>query len=289
MIIYTDLHNRTKNYTLPDNILSNIEDNFNVNITTTINPKAEIYWGDKLTDHHLKVMPDIKWIHLSKTGYGKFNLPKNTLVTNTPDSSDGVAEYALTGILYLLRGLNQITLNRKSFDPNINYILPFDKIKCLIVGYGRIGKHLSKLLSGLNIKNDKITRSDSIEPILLTNNYHFIVNCLPFNTTTLDYFDKNVFDCMDNNSYFLNVGRGETVNEDDLYNSLKTNKIKGAFLDVVKNEPIEKTNKLLSLNNVFISPHIANALENSLDTQVKAFTDNLIKYQNKQPLNNIIK
>ena len=77
MIIYTDLHNRTKNYTLPDNILSNIEDNFNVSITTTINPKAEIYWGDTLTDHHLKVMPNIKSIHLSKTGYGKINLPKN--------------------------------------------------------------------------------------------------------------------------------------------------------------------------------------------------------------------
>ena len=190
MIIYTDLYNRTKNYTLPDNILSNIEDNFNVSIITTINPKVEIYWGDKLTDHHLKVMPNIKWIHLSKTGYGKFNLPKNTLITNTPDSSNGVAEYALTGILYLLRGLNQMTLDRKSFDPNINHILPFNKIKCLIVGYGRIGKQLSKLLSGLNIKNDKITRSDNIKSILSINSYHFIINCLPFNTTTLDYFIK---------------------------------------------------------------------------------------------------
>ena len=52
----------------------------------------------------------------------------------------------------ILGGLNQMTLNRKSFDPNIGYILPFNKIKCLIVGYGRIGKQLSKLLSELNIK-----------------------------------------------------------------------------------------------------------------------------------------
>ena len=64
--------------------------------------------------------------------YGKFNLPKNTLVTNTPDSSDGVAEYALTGILYLLRGLNQMTLNRKSFDPNINYILPLSYLLSIL-------------------------------------------------------------------------------------------------------------------------------------------------------------
>ena len=289
MIIYTDLYNRTKNYSLPNNIISDIECKFNVTITTIINPKAEIYWGDKLTDHHLQVMPNIKWIHLSKTGYGKFNLPKNILITNTPESSEGVAEFALTGILYLLRGLNQMTLDRKSFDSNIEYILPFHKIKCLIVGHGRIGKRLEELLRRLFIKTDKVTKKDNIKNILKLNSYNFIINCLPFNTTTLDYFNKSIFNCMNNNSYFLNVGRGETVNEDDLYDSLKTNKIKGAFLDVVKNEPIEKTNKLLSLNNVFISPHIANALENSLDTQVKAFTYNLIKYQNKQPLNNIIK
>ena len=112
------------------------------------------------------------------------------------------------------------------------------------MGYGRIGKHLSKLLSGLNIKNDKITRSDSIKPILLTNNYHFIINCLPLNTTTLDYFDKNVFNCMDSNSYFLNVGRGETIIEEDLIYAIKNKIIKGAFLDVVQNEPIKPNNKL---------------------------------------------
>ncbi len=289
MIIYTDLYNRTKNYTVPEKTLSYIEDKFNVNITTILNPDAEIYWGDKLTDHHLKVMPNIKWIHLSKTGYGKFNLPPKTIITNTPDSSNGVAEYALTGVLNMLRGVNNMPLTRMEFDPNIDYILPFNQVKCLIVGYGNIGKQLSRLLSSLGIKNDKVTRNDNIKNILLKEKYNFIINCLPFNPTTLNYFNLSTFDCMQNSSYFINVGRGETVDENDLYDSLKTNKIRGAFLDVVKNEPLQKDNKLLSLDNVFISPHIANAMQNSLDTQINVFTDNLIKYQNKQPLNNIIK
>lgn len=93
---------------------------------------------------------------------------------------------------------------------------------------------------------------------------------------------------MGKDAYFVNVGRGETVNEIDLYNTLKTNNIRGAFLDVIQNEPIKITNKLLSLNNTFISPHIANASIDSLDTQIKVFINNLVKYKNNQPLNNII-
>lgn len=289
MVIYTDLHNRTKNYTLPKTIITDINYKFNVKITTKINLNAEIYWGDKLTDNHLKQMPNLKWIHLAKTGYGKFNLPNNISITNTPESSQGVAEYALTSILYLLRGLDRMTLNRKSFDPNINYILPFNKVKCLIVGMGNIGQQLKNLLFSLGINSDEITRHHNIKKTLLNSKYNFIINCLPFNDTTQDYFSKEIFNLMGNNAYFINVGRGETVKEDDLYNVLKNNNIRGAFLDVVQNEPLKITNKLLSLDNTFISPHIANALVNSLDTQVKVFTNNLLKYKNNQPLNNIIK
>lgn len=288
MIIYTDLYNRTKHYTLPLKTIQDINNNFNVEVTTEINSKAEIYWGDKLTGDHLNQMPYLKWIHLSKTGYGKFNLPPNTLITNTPESSEGVAEYALTGILYLLRGLDRMTLSRETFDSNLDCILPFNKVKCLIVGYGNIGNKLKRLLFSLGIYSDEVTRYHNIEYMLSHSNYDFIVNCLPLNEITKNYFNKDIFKCMNPNSYFINVGRGETVNEEDLYNVLKNNKIRGAFLDVVQNEPIKKSNKLLELNNIFISPHIANASLNSLDTQIKVFTNNLVKYKNNKPLNNII-
>jgi len=288
MIIYTDLHNRTKNYTLLKDTITQINHLYNVKITTKINPKAEIYWGDKLTDNHLEQMPNLKWIHLSKAGYGKFNLPQTTFITNTPESSNGVAEYALTGILYLLRGLDRMSLDRKSFDNNINHILPFNKVKCLIVGFGNIGQQLKNLLSSLNINSNEITRHHNIKEVLLKSNYNFIINCLPFNDTTQNYFSEKIFNLMGKDTYFVNVGRGETVNETDLYNTLKTNNIRGAFLDVIQNEPIKITNKLLSLNNTFISPHIANASIDSLDTQIKVFINNLVKYKNNQPLNNII-
>ena len=286
MIIYTDLYNRTKNYTLPEHIKEKINEKFNVQIVTTPNSKAEIYWGDKLNEDHLEKMPNIKWIHLSKTGYDKFNLPANTLITNTPESSKGVAEFALSCILFLLRGMGKITLDRKSFDHNIESILLFNEVKCLIVGYGRIGKKLESYLKSIGMKVGIIQRKDNIKNNL--NAYDFIINTLPLNPSTKNYFSIDIFGNMNPNSYIINVGRGETIIEEDLIYAIKNKIIKGAFLDVVQNEPIKPNNKLLKIKNIYISPHIANSTKNSLDIQVKSFTKNLEKYINNQELENII-
>ena len=288
MIIYTDLHNRTKNYSLPESIINNLQSEFNVTITTNINYDAEIYWGDRLDDNKLLKMPKLKWIHLSKTGFGKFNLPNNVVVTNTPESSDGVAEYAVSGLLYLLRGLDRMTLDRKTFDVNLDKIKPFNEVKCLIVGHGRIGKKVNRLLTALSMEVNFVTKGNDRMSLLDISDYDFIINALPINNKTVDYFNKDIFVKMNKNSYIINVGRGETVNENDLYNALKNKTIRGAFLDVVKDEPINEKNNLLSLDNVFISPHIANALYNSINTQVQAFKNNLNRYKNKLELENII-
>ena len=285
MIIYTDLHSRTKNYTLPKTIIKDIESEFDVKITTKIDSNAEIYWGDKLTDDALLKMPNLKWIHLSKTGIGKFNLPLHIPVTNTPESSNGVAEYAVTGVLYLLRGLDRMELDRNSFDKNIDNIIPFNEVKCLIFGHGRIGKKINKMLSALGMDVDFITRTKSVNDY---SKYNFIINALPLTNETKDYFDKELFGKLNKNTYIINVGRGETINEQHLYEALQKHEIQGAFLDVVKNEPLQKDNKLLTLDNVYISPHIANATKNSLNIQVEAFIKNLEKYKKNKKMENII-
>ena len=266
MIIYTDLYNRTKNYSLTKEIIDLIEEKF------------EAY----------SQMPNLKWIHLSKTGYGKFTFPSGVIVTNTPKSSEGVAEYTLTGILYLLRGLDRMTRDRKSFDVNINHIVPFNEVKCLIVGYGSIGKKLDSLLHSLGIQTNIVTRTSFVSLPQLVKSHHFVVNCLPLNDTTKECFNESIFSSMESYSYFINVGRGETVNENDLTTALSSQTIRGAFLDVIQNEPLKENNSLLELDNVFISPHIANSLYNSLDTQVKEFIFNLINYKSNKPLVNIV-
>ena len=62
---------------------------------------------------------------------------------------------------------------------------------------------------------------------------------------------------MSKKTFFINLGRGETVNEKDLEVSIKKNYICGAGLDVVHNEPVKKNFSLLKYDNVIITPHIA--------------------------------
>tara|TARA_R110000851_G_scaffold308338_1_gene467178 strand:+ start:1017 stop:1889 length:873 start_codon:yes stop_codon:yes gene_type:complete len=288
MIIYTDLYNRTKNYTLLKDTITQINHLYNVKITTKINPKSEIYWGDKLTDNHLEQMPNLKWIHLSKTGYGKFNFPKKIIVTNTPSSSNGVAEFAISGLLMLLRGLDQMTIDRKSFDINLDYIIPFNRVNVLVVGFGNIGKEITFKLTTLGFNVEIINRKNFHKLNNLVKNKNFIINTLPLNESTKDSFTNKIFGNMEKYSYFINIGRGETVDEDALYNVLKNKNIKGAFLDVLKNEPIDKNHRFRKLNNTFITPHIANAMKDSLNKQIETFECNLKKYLNKQQLNNIV-
>ena len=62
---------------------------------------------------------------------------------------------------------------------------------------------------------------------------------------------------MKKKSLFINVGRGLTVNEQDLIFHLKRNKEFYASLDVFNNEPLSNSNPLWNLENVLITPHVA--------------------------------
>ena len=255
MIVYTDLFGRTRNYSLPLNKIKEIENGYGIKIHTSPHPDAKVYWGDKFKLNHYKKMPNLKWIHLSKTGYGKFDFPPGVIVTNTPNSSEGVAEYALSIILHLLRGLDRMTSDRKSFDSNIDYILPFNKVKCLIVGYGNIGKKLEKLIKSVEMEADIIDKSNFSNLDYKVKDYNFIINCLPLNNSTKECFNSSIFS------------------------------------HVIQNEPLSKKDKhhqnLIKTNNLIISPHIANAIENSLDNQIKEFIFNLLKYKQNKLISNI--
>jgi D-3-phosphoglycerate dehydrogenase len=68
---------------------------------------------------------------------------------------------------------------------------------------------------------------------------------------------------MKRTAYFINTARGELVDESALYTALSEGLIAGAGLDVLETEPPGRDNRLLKLNNVFITGHFAYYSEES--------------------------
>ena len=196
-------------------------------------------------------------------------LRKNLIkVTYTPDApSKTVAEYTIGLMINLLRNIHT---SRKSFEKgkwvkilgkNLN------EAKIGIVGVGRIGSELLRLLKTFNCKdilvNDinidkKILKKYSIKKTTKNNifkNCNLITFHLPLSMQTKNLVTKKEINLMKRDTILINTSRGGIINEDDLYNALKKKKIHSAALDVYAKEPY--FGRLKKLDNCHCTPHIA--------------------------------
>ncbi len=140
-----------------------------------------------------------------------------------------------------------------------------------IIGMGRIGEVIAKRArSGFDMDVLYYNRKRKTEaeeklgvkyesiPNLLKNS-DFIVLVLPLTQETYHLIDFKEFELMKDTAIFINVSRGQTVNEAALIKALENKKIAGAGLDVFETEPVDPDNPLLRLPNVVSLPHIGSA------------------------------
>jgi phosphoglycerate dehydrogenase-like enzyme len=201
---------------------------------------------------------------------------KKILITKSNEiNSKPVAMLVLAFILFFSRGLYLIKTkkkyNRNLFDKNFKYLSDLSFTKILIVGKGSIAKNLKKILT--NVTNDliiidkKVSKKNFYKNRKYINYFkksQYIINTLPYNRNTYRIFNDQIFKNF-NKSIFINVGRGETVDENSLLKYLKLKKISFAALDVFdrKNNysspytPLKYSSVLWNKNNVFLTPHIA--------------------------------
>jgi glyoxylate reductase len=76
---------------------------------------------------------------------------------------------------------------------------------------------------------------------------------------TYHLFSDRQFELMKPEAILINTARGGVVDPEALYRALSGGKIAGAALDVTEPEPIPLNSKLLTLNNLIVSPHIGSA------------------------------
>ena len=92
---------------------------------------------------------------------------------------------------------------------------------------------------------------------------------------------------MKKSAYLINTARGDIVNESDLVEALKEEKIMGAGLDVYEKEP-EVHRELIKLKNVFLLPHLGSATTETREAMGFIFDNIKVFFDNKEPIDRVV-
>ena len=99
---------------------------------------------------------------------------------------------------------------------------------------------------------------------------------------TKGMFDYDMICKMKPTSILINTSRGALVKEEDLARALIEKKIRGAGLDVYESEPLAEKEKLfLKLDNIVMTPHIADACIDNVQNITRSVYENIYNFQEK--------
>ena len=195
---------------------------------------------------------------------------KGIKVCNTPGAnSNSAAEHAIGLMFSLYKHIpfaHNAMINGHWEKDRYSKGFELTNKKIGIIGFGKVGQSIAKLLSGLEpeiLFFDQHFKSESPFSYAKSASFNEIIeSCdiitihVPKTEETTNLISKNELSKMKPNAILINCARGGIVNEDDLYQSLKNEEIFGAALDVFNNEPLEKDSKLRSLDNLVLTPHL---------------------------------
>lgn len=170
----------------------------------------------------------------------------------------------------------------------------------LILGFGSIGREVARRASCFGMRVIGVRRDSRLTDPLCEEMYgldqiaratakaDFVVNALPMTEITRGSVDAGVFAAMKTGSYFINVGRGATVDEDAMVQALASGTLAGAGLDVFCDEPLRSDSPLWNLDNVILTPHIGGSHDQLYQTWLEVAIDNLSRYTRGEPLRNVV-
>jgi phosphoglycerate dehydrogenase-like enzyme len=116
----------------------------------------------------------------------------------------------------------------------------------------------------------------------------FVVVAAPHTPQTVKMFRRPQFQQMKRTAYFINIGRGATVDLADLVASLRAGEVAGAGLDVFETEPLPPDHPLWSMSNVIITPHIAGYSPQIPQRHLAVLLENIRRFIRNEPLANVV-
>ena len=272
--------------------------------------------------------PALKWVQLHMAGvnalhdhplYTQSALP---LTTTSGVHAGTIAEYALTVMLALAHRVPRMTewQARGGWPPDERrweLFVPTELRGATlgIIGYGSIGRELARMATAalgmrvVALKRDPSRRADpdycppgtgdpegSLPELWLGPDglpelleiADVVVMAAPLTPATRGMIGAAALARMKPTAYFINVGRGASVDEIALARALSERRIAGAAIDVFAEEPPPAGHPLYACDNVIVSPHVSGFLPSYDDRCADLFAENLHRWLAGAPLLNLV-
>lgn len=238
----------------------------------------------KMTDSLMDKLPNLKCIVRYGMGVDNVDIAAATRhgikVCNVPDYSvQEVAAHAFAMFMALTRKLKVMDRSMARGIWNYELSMPiyrYCEVTVGVVGFGRIGRTLAKMIHDLGCKvkvTDVMFPADlsqadrekygipewaeltTLEDILETCNA--VSLHVPLSKENGGVIQKPQLEKMRRDAVLINVSRGGLINEADLYEALVNKTIAGAACDTFEQEPTPADTPLLQLDNFIATPHMA--------------------------------
>lgn len=227
----------------------------------------------------------LAWMQLNSSGADAYVkdgvLPQQTVLTSATGAyGTGIAEYMVCMLLNMMKKVPAYLEDQKRHlwtDEGL-VTTPSGK-RVLIVGTGNIGMEFARrmkafgcTLSGIRRRADHCP--DGLDEIHALSELKeeaakadVIAVSLPGTQETYHLFDEDLLSCCREGSYFINVGRGNVVDDRALLKREISSRFAGIWLDVCETEPLPSEDPLYDVPNLLLTPHITGGFHLDLTLQ----------------------
>ena len=191
-------------------------------------------------------------------------------VANCPGvNAPSVAELALAHILNCLRAFSySVSGPKEGVWPRYVVGNELDGKTVGLLGFGNIAKQLRRMLTGFRVRvlaYDSMVRPDEQKyNVVAVGNAEqlfresdIISLHIPLNEETKQSINRKFFELMKPGAFLINTSRGALINESDLIEALQKGQLRGVGLDVTATEPPHMDSPLFTMDNVYVTTHMA--------------------------------
>lgn len=238
---------------------------------------------------------NVKWIQSHTAGIDYMDLAglKSkgiSLTTSSGIHAVPIAESVFGMILSYVRGIGKAIKDQSKKEwASPKQIMELNQSTIIIVGTGNIGLQVGRLAKAFGMHTIGVNRSgrsvDYMDVTVMQSELadhigkaDYVVNIMPLTSLTKNYFNKDIFSKMKEGSAFINVGRGLSVNVNDLIDALDKGNLAFAGLDVFEKEPLPKDSPLWDRDDVLVTPHISGLITHFKARLFTIFEENLKAY-----------